>query len=45
VTNTTNSTFFNLGGSSWNTGSFGTVNSQNQSVPPRDWQFTGRFRF
>jgi len=45
VTNTTNSTFFNLGGSSWNTGSFGTVNGQNQSIPPRDWQFTGRFRF
>jgi hypothetical protein len=44
--NLTNSTFFNLGGSSWNSGaSFGALSGQNQSVPPRDWQFAGRFRF
>jgi hypothetical protein len=44
--NLTNSTFFNLGSSSWNSGaSFGALSGQNQSVPPRDWQFAGRFRF
>ena len=45
VTNITNSTFFNLAGGDWNGGDFGEVNGQNQSVPPRDWQFSGRFRF
>jgi hypothetical protein len=50
VTNVTNSTFFNPGGSigNWNMGNgsgFGTVSGQNASVLPRDWQFTGRFRF
>ena len=47
VTNATNSTFFNPSGSvgSWNSGSYGQVSGQNQSVSPRDWQFSGRFRF
>jgi hypothetical protein len=47
VTNATNSTFFNTGGTGWSAGStsFGTVNSQNQNVLPRDWQFGGRFTF
>jgi hypothetical protein len=53
MTNATNSTFFNplstgnkVGG--WNMGNgsgFGTVSGQNANVLPRDWQFTGRFRF
>jgi hypothetical protein len=25
--------------------SYGTISGQNQNVPPRDWQFAGRFRF
>ena len=47
VTNTTNSTFFNLGGSGsgWDTSTYGEVSGQNQQIPPRDWQFAGRFRF
>jgi hypothetical protein len=67
VINTTNSTFFNIGGfnsngnnssQSWavcNPGAttlqlcsalaFGSITGQNQNVPPRDWQFSGRFRF
>jgi hypothetical protein len=45
VDNATNSTFFNLGGTQWDSSSFGTVSGQNQSVLPRDWQFAGRFRF
>jgi len=55
VSNLTNSTFFNAGsftptaassGGVWNPGSgFGTIQGQNQSVSPRDWQFAGRFRF
>ncbi len=60
VINTTNSTFFNLGGNSQAWGvcaagqvsvsqcsqlSFGAITGQNQNVPPRDWQFSGRFRF
>ena len=45
VFNATNSTFFNLGGTNWNSGGFGTVGGQNASVLPRDWQFAGRFRF
>ena len=45
VTNTTNSTFFNLGGSGWDSSTYGTVTGQNKQIPPRDWQFAGRFRF
>jgi hypothetical protein len=47
VTNTTNSTFFNLAGSggSWDNAAYGTVGGQNKSILPRDWQFAGRFRF
>jgi hypothetical protein len=45
VDNLTNSTFFNMGGTQWNSSNFGTVSGQNQSVAPRDWQFAGRFRF
>jgi hypothetical protein len=47
VTNTTNSTFFNLGGSGsgWDTSTYGEMSGQNQQIPPRDWQFAGRFRF
>ncbi len=45
VTNATNSTFFNLSSSTWNSPAYGEVGSQNQSIPPRDWQFAGRFRF
>jgi hypothetical protein len=48
VDNLFNSTFFNVNSTSWqgisNT-SFGQVNGQNRSIPPRDWQFAGRFRF
>jgi hypothetical protein len=46
--NLTNSTFFNLNGSAgnWNSGAtFGSVQGQNGNIPPRDWQFAGRFRF
>ena len=43
-----NSTFFNINSTAWqgigNT-SFGQVNGQNRSIPPRDFQFAGRFRF
>jgi Carboxypeptidase regulatory-like domain len=45
VDNATNSTFFNSGGTQWDSSGYGTVSGQNQSVPPRDWQFQGRFRF
>jgi hypothetical protein len=45
VTNVTNSTFFNLGGQTSNSGGYGTVSGQNKSILPRDWQFAGRFRF
>ncbi len=45
VTNATNSTFFNLSGTTSNSGGFGTVGGQNKSIKPRDWQFAGRFRF
>jgi hypothetical protein len=53
VDNATNSTFFNAGnftptasGTAWSqTSAFGTIQGQNQSVSPRDWQFAGRFRF
>jgi hypothetical protein len=49
VSNATNSTFFNLAKTSgavvWDNSAYGTVNSQNQQIPPRDWQFAGRFRF
>jgi hypothetical protein len=45
VTNTTNSTFFNLSSSAWDSASYGTVSGQNKSILPRDWQFAGRFRF
>ena len=53
VTNLTNSTFFNISNNGspssnttqWDTANFGTLSGQNSSVPPRDWQFAGRFRF
>jgi len=55
VQNVTNSTFFNLASAAWNPPggqstqssgtSYGEIGGQNQSVPPRDWQFAGRFRF
>ncbi|MGD0798846.1 MAG: TonB-dependent receptor [Acidobacteriaceae bacterium] len=45
VDNATNSTFFNQGGTQWDSSSLGTLSGQNQSVAPRDWQFAGRFRF
>jgi hypothetical protein len=45
VTNSTNSTFFNFSGSSWEEANFGYINGQNQQIQPRDWQFAGRFRF
>jgi hypothetical protein len=49
VTNVTNSTFFNLASSAWNSptnlGNFGQVSGQNTQIIPRDWQFAGRFRF
>jgi hypothetical protein len=45
VTNATNSTFFNTGSTNWDTSGFGVVSGQNQQIPPRDWQFAGRFRF
>jgi hypothetical protein len=48
VDNLFNSTFFNINSTAWqgigNT-SFGQVNGQNRSIPPRDFQFAGRFRF
>jgi hypothetical protein len=47
VDNATNSTFFNLAGGAnkWGAAAFGTVGGQNGGIPPRDWQFAGRFRF
>jgi hypothetical protein len=45
VSNTTNSTFFNLSSSAWDSAAYGTVSGQNKSIQPRDWQFAGRFRF
>ncbi len=45
VTNTTNSTFFNLSSSTTSNAAFGAVSGQNKSILPRDWQFAGRFRF
>ena len=45
VDNATNSTFFNLSSAAWSNANYGVVSGQNQSVPPRDWQFAGRFRF
>jgi len=45
VTNATNSTFFNTGSTNWDASGFGVVSGQNQQIPPRDWQFAGRFRF
>jgi hypothetical protein len=57
VINATNSTFFNIASTGWNNNcnaqsttstcnaSYGTVGGQNQQIPPRDWQFSGRFRF
>ena len=45
VSNATNSTFFNLTGTSFNSANFGTIGGQNKSIKPRDWQFAGRFRF
>jgi hypothetical protein len=43
-----NSTFFNVASTAWQgigNSNFGQVNGQNRSIPPRDWQFAGRFRF
>jgi hypothetical protein len=46
VTNTTNSTFFNVGSAAgWDNSNYGEMSGQNQQAPPRDWQFAGRFRF
>ena len=45
VDNATNSTFFNIGSTTWDTSAFATVSGQNKSIQPRDWQFLGRFRF
>ena len=45
VSNATNSTFFNLGSANWDSSGYGMVTSQNAQIPPRDWQFAGRFRF
>jgi hypothetical protein len=45
VQNATNSTFFNLGSANWDSSGYGMVTSQNAQIPPRDWQFAGRFRF
>jgi hypothetical protein len=57
VINATNSTFFNIASTGWNNNcnaqsttstcnaAYGTVGGQNQQIPPRDWQFSGRFRF
>jgi hypothetical protein len=48
VSNLTNSTFFTATNNNWAYGNgtgFGTVSQQNANVPPRDWQFSGRFRF
>jgi hypothetical protein len=45
VDNATNSTFFNLSSSNWDSSTFGLISGQNKSIQPRDWQFAGRFRF
>jgi len=45
VFNATNSTFFNLSSSTWDSSAFGLISGQNKSIQPRDWQFDGRFRF
>lgn len=45
VDNATNSTFFNLASTNWDTAGFGTIKGQNAAIQPRDWQFAGRFRF
>jgi hypothetical protein len=45
VTNATNSTFFNIASTSWGASNYGTISGQNKNILPRDWQFTGRFRF
>ena len=48
-----NSTFYNINATNSSAGywngigntSFGQVSGQNRSIPPRDFQFEGRFRF
>jgi hypothetical protein len=45
ISNSTNSTFFNIASSQWNASNYGQINGQNQSIQPRDMQFAGRFRF
>jgi hypothetical protein len=45
VQNTTNSTFFTGANAGWDTTGYGELSGQNQQIPPRDWQFAGRFRF
>ena len=48
VDNLFNSTFYNIASTAWQgigITTFGEVNGQNRSIPPRDWQFEGRFRF
>jgi hypothetical protein len=53
VDNLFNSTFYNINATNSSAGnwqgvgntSFGQVSGQNRSIPPRDWQFSGRFRF
>ena len=45
VSNATNSVFFNLASSQWNSSTYGQVSGQNQQIIPRDWQFAGRLRF
>ena len=45
ISNSTNSTFFNVASTQWNSARYGQINGQNQSIQPRDMQFAGRFRF
>jgi hypothetical protein len=45
VDNATNSTFFNLSSSTWDSSTFGLISGQNKAIQPRDWQFAGRLRF
>ena len=53
VDNLFNSTFYNVNPTNTSAGywqgigntTFGQVSGQNKSIPPRDWQFEGRFRF
>jgi Carboxypeptidase regulatory-like domain len=57
VINSTNSTFFNVSSTGWNNNcnaqsssstcnlAYGAIGGQNVQIPPRDWQFAGRFRF